>query len=134
MMSCRLMITDDSRVTFAEMKRMLEGTQIEIVQYCRSGEEAIEAYAQVRPDVTTMDIVMPGMDGLETARRILDKWPEARILMVSSLAYDDTIEIARTLGTKGFLFKPFTREELIRTILMAAEQTAPPEADVLLPV
>lgn len=133
-MSCRLMITDDSRVTFAEMSKMLEGTEIEILQYCRSGEEAIEAYAQTRPDVTTMDIVMPGMDGLETARRILGKWPEARILMVSSLAYDDTIEVARTLGTKGFLFKPFTREELIQAIHMAAGQGDQPETDPRLPV
>lgn len=118
-MNYRLMVVDDSRVAYAEMKKLLTDTDIEIVRFCRTGEEAITAYEEVQPDLVTMDIVMPGMDGLEAAREILSRWPEARVLMVSSLAYDDTINMSAEIGAKGFLFKPFIKDTLIATIRSA---------------
>ena len=90
-MSKKLMIVDDSRVVYASMSKMLENSGWEIAQFCRSGEEALKTYPDIQPDVVTMDIVMPGMDGLETARRLLEKWPAAKILFVSSLAYDEMV-------------------------------------------
>jgi two-component system chemotaxis response regulator CheY len=110
------MIVDDSRVVYAQMKNMLEGSDIEVRSYCRTGEEALEQYAVIQPELVTMDIVMPGMDGLETCRQLRERWPEAKVLMVSSLAYDETVENADALGAKGFLFKPFTKETLLESI------------------
>ena len=112
-MSKNIMIVDDSRVVYAEMVKMLEGSEIEIVGFCRSGEEALEKYEELKPDLVTLDIVMPGMDGLETCEQLKERWPEANIFMVSSMAYDDMIDRAATLGAKGFLFKPFTKESLL---------------------
>ena len=109
----RIMIVDDSRVIYAEMKRMLDGSDFEIAAYCKNGEEALEQYEQAAPDLVTMDIVMPGMDGLETCEELKKKWPEANIFMVSSMAYEDIIDQAVALGAKGFLFKPFTKETLL---------------------
>lgn len=109
----RIMVVDDSRVVQEEMKKMLQGTEIEVVAHCRSGEEALERYEEVNPDLVTMDIVMPGMDGLETCREMRERWPECNIFMVSSMAYEDMINDAAALGAKGFLFKPFTRESLL---------------------
>lgn len=109
----RIMVVDDSRVVFAEMKKMLEDTEIEIVCFCRSGEEALEMYEEVAPELVTLDIVMPGMDGLETCKEMRDRWPDANIFMVSSMAYEDMINTAASLGAKGFLFKPFTKESLL---------------------
>ena len=86
-MSKKLMIVDDSRVVYASMSKMLENSGWEIAQFCRSGEEALKTYPDIQPDVVTMDIVMPGMDGVETARRLLEKWPAAKILFVSSLKW-----------------------------------------------
>ena len=108
----RIMVVDDSRVVHVEMKKMLEGTDFEIVEFCRSGEAALEKYESVRPDLVTLDIVMPGMDGLETCEKLKARWPEAQIFMVSSMAYNDVIDRAAALGAKGFLFKPFTKESL----------------------
>ena len=102
----RIMVVDDSRVICAEMKKMLEGSDIEIIGYCRSGEEALEQYGTMKPDLVTLDIVMPGMDGLETCKKLREHYPEA-------MAYDDMIDRAAALGAKGFLFKPFTRETLL---------------------
>lgn len=109
----RIMVVDDSRVVYAEMNKMLQDTEFEIAAYCRSGEEALERYEEVRPELITLDIVMPGMDGLATCGEMRKRWPESRIFMVSSMAYEDTINQAAELGAKGFLFKPFTRESLL---------------------
>ena len=67
----------------------------------------------------TMDIIMQGMDGLDAAEIILKKNPDARIVMISSLAYDDTFERAKTIGTRGFVDKPFHREQLRRVFEQA---------------
>ena len=115
-MAKRVMVVDDSRVQEVQIRKMLEGTDYEVVSYCRSGEEALEQYDGVKPDVVTMDIIMPGMDGLETARAILEEYPDAKIVMVSSLAYDDTFEEARDIGAKAFIDKPFDGEKLLSAL------------------
>ena len=109
----RIMVVDDSRVVHKEMKKMLQDSEIEIVACCRSGEEALECYEEVKPDLVTMDIVMPGMDGMEACRKMRERWPDSNIFMVSSMAYEDIINDAAALGAKGFLFKPFTQESLL---------------------
>lgn len=115
-MKRNIMVVDDSRIVGTQMRKMLEGSDYEVAFFCRSGEEALENYERVQPDLVTMDIVMPGIDGLETCRELRRRWPDAKILMVSSLAYDDTMEAAASLGTQGFLFKPFHREELLEAL------------------
>lgn len=109
----KIMVVDDSRVIFAEMKKMLMDSEFEIAAYCRNGEDALKEYERIKPDLVTMDIVMPGMDGLETCEALKKKWPNAQVFMVSSMAYGDIIDKAAELGAKGFLFKPFTRESLL---------------------
>lgn len=123
-MSNRVMIVDDSMVVYAGMQKQLLGSEFEIVGFCRSGEEALEKYESFQPDLVTLDIVMPGMDGLETCRELMERWPDARILMVSSLAYDDTIKCAESLGAKGFIFKPFDQPNLLAALRKALEDKA----------
>jgi len=115
-MGKRIMIVDDSRVLAFQVRKLLEGTDYEVVAYCQNGEDAIAEYADIQPDVVTMDIIMPGMDGLETARAILEDHPEAKIVMVSSLAYDGTIDEANSIGAKDFVYKPFDRDQLLATL------------------
>ena len=113
-MSKRIMVVDDSRLVRVQLGDVLEGTDYEIAAYCRSGEDAIEQYDSVRPDLVTMDIIMQGMDGLDAAEIILKEHPEARIVMISSLAYGDTFERAKAIGAKGFIDKPFHQEQLVK--------------------
>ena len=112
-MKKKVMVVDDSRVTEIQICKLLEDTDYEVAAYCENGEEAIARYAEVAPDIVTLDIIMPGIDGLETAQVLLDEHPEARIVMVSSLAYDDTFEEAKAIGAKGFIDKPFEKEQLL---------------------
>lgn len=118
-MSRRIMVVDDSRLVRVQLEDVLAGTEYEIAAYCRSGEDAIEQYAAVQPDLVTMDIIMQGMDGLDAAEIILKNHPDARIVMISSLAYDDTFERAKAIGTKGFVDKPFHQEQLLRVFAQA---------------
>lgn len=120
-MGKRIMVVDDSRMIGMQMKNMLEGTGFEVAAYCRDGEEALEQYGQVMPDLVTMDIIMPGMDGLEAAQAILEDYPDAKILMVSSLAYDDTFQEAEQIGAKGFIDKPFVKEKLLEAFQNALQ-------------
>ena len=106
-MSKRIMVVDDSRLVRVQLEDALKGTEYEIAAYCRSGEDAIEQYDAVKPDLVTMDIIMQGIDGLDAAEIILKNHPDARIVMVSSLAYDDTFERAKAIGAKGCIDKPF---------------------------
>ena len=120
----RIMVVDDSRVIYMEMSKMLEDTDIEIAAFCRSGEEALEQYEAVKPDLVTIDIVMPGMSGLEAAEAMIKRWPDANVFMVSSMAYEDVINSAAEIGAKGFLFKPFTKESLLEGLGGALKSVA----------
>ena len=118
-MKKRIMVVDDSRLVRVQLEDVLKGTDYEIAAYCRSGEDAIKQYAEVQPDLVTMDIIMQGMDGLDAAEIILKNHPDARIVMVSSLAYDDTFERAKAIGAKGFVDKPFHQEQLLHVFEQA---------------
>lgn len=115
-MAKRVMVVDDSRIQEFQIRKLLEETDYEVAFYCSNGEQALKVYGEVKPDVVTMDIIMPGMDGLETAQAILEEYPEAKIIMVSSLAYDDTFNEAKAIGAKAFIDKPFDREKLLTVL------------------
>lgn len=118
-MKKRVMVVDDTRIMELQIEEALKGSDYEVVAYCRNGPEAIARYGEVLPDVMTMDILMPGMDGLETAQAIIEQYPDARVVMVSSLAFDDTIDEAVRIGAKTFVYKPFERKELLCALDLA---------------
>lgn len=115
-MSKKIMVVDDSRVVQLQLQKILSDSEYDVVSCCQSGEEAVNQYPLVKPDLVTMDILMPGIDGLEAARQILQSHPDANILMISSLAYDDTITEAKQIGAKGFIYKPFNREQVLKSM------------------
>lgn len=115
-MSKRIMVVDDSRIAQLQLQQILTGNDYEVVACCQSAEEALDTYDKVNPDLVTMDIVMPGMDGLDAARLLLQSHPDARILMISSLAYDDTMDEAKRIGALGFVYKPFDQEQILEAM------------------
>lgn len=115
-MKKRVMVVDDSRVMELQIRKLLEDSQFEVAAYCENGEEAISRYGEVQPDIVTMDIIMPGIDGLEAAQVILEEHPEARVVMVSSLVCEDTIKDAESIGAKTFLYKPIQKEGLLKAL------------------
>ena len=108
-MSKRIMVVDDSRLVRVQLEDVLAGTDYEMQHHCRSGGGRDRRYAEVNPDLVTMDIIMQGMDGIDAAEIILKEHPDARIVMVSSLAYEDTFERARKIGARGLWTNRSTR-------------------------
>mgnify|MGYP001040511276 CR=1 FL=1 len=115
-MGKRIMVVDDSRAVAVQLKSMLADTDYEIAAYCSNGATALELYDEVRPDLVTMDIVMPGIDGLDAARILIEEHPEVRVVMISSLAYEESIDEAKAIGTKAFIYKPLEKERLLTTL------------------
>jgi len=128
-MGKRIMVVDDSRMIYLQMRNMLADTDYEIAAYCKNGEEAVVYYGEVAPDLVTMDIIMPGMDGIETTKALLTLYPDAKVIMVSSLAYDETYEDAKNIGAKGFIDKPFDKPHVLEVFAQVlGEEEEKPEA------
>lgn len=111
----RLLIVDDSNVIRSRIARVI-GTggrdDIQIVGMAKNGVEAINLFVQSRPDVVTMDLTMPEMDGVECTENMVKLNPEVRILVVSALSDKATAIKALQKGAQGFLYKPFTDIQL----------------------
>ena len=121
-MKRKIMIVDDSIVTRSEIEQLLAGTDFDVIGQCRSGEEALEAYEREKPDIVTMDIIMPGIDGIETSRRLLERHPDARIIIISSLVYNQTLEMVKSLGPSiPFVFKPIKKSYFISALLKVCD-------------
>ena len=108
----RLLIVDDSRIICHAIEQYLQGFDVEVVGYAMDGRQALEMFAAQRPDVVTLDITMPKMDGLTVLEEMRKRDSLVRILVVTALSDEETAQRARALGAHGFLNKPFTSEKL----------------------
>ena len=107
-----VLIVDDSIIIRGAIENWLSDLGLEIVGHAADGRQAVEMADSLKPDIVTMDITMPEMDGLTAIEHILKIHPEARIIVVSALAGRETAMTAIKKGAVSFLLKPFTREEL----------------------
>ena len=130
----RVLIVDDTDVMRMMIRLALEGEGFEIVGEATDGITAVELYQSLRPDVVTLDITMPGQDGLQAARQIKGLDPNANIVMVTALGQEDKIKEAVNLGAKEFLVKPFeparivsAREEGLRALGQGGWDEGQPE-------
>lgn len=123
----RLLIVDDSNIIRSRIARAVQAIkyrdklEMTVVGVAKNGSEALSIASKGGIDVVTMDITMPGMDGLETIERLLKMEPHAKVLVVSALDDKSTAIAALRLGACGFLSKPFTDEELLISLLSAAQ-------------
>jgi DNA-binding NarL/FixJ family response regulator len=117
-MSVRVLIADDQELIRAGLKLILQ-TQpdIEVVGEAANGKDAVEAAATLRPDVILMDIRMPGMEGIEATRRILDQESDhPRILILTTFDLDEYVYRALKAGASGFLLKDTPPDQLVAAI------------------
>ena len=108
----RVMLVDDHAVVRSGLSAfLLAFDDLELVGEADSGEKALLLCEHVRPDVVLMDLVMPGMDGIEAIRRITARQPETRILVLTSFAEDEKVFPALKAGALGYLLKDSSPEE-----------------------
>jgi DNA-binding NarL/FixJ family response regulator len=114
--SPRVLVVDDQALVRAGFRMILTARGIEVAGEAADGEEAVSAAERLRPDVVLMDIRMPVMDGLEATRRILDRTPGCRVLMLTTFDLDRYVYRALALGASGFLLKDVTPEHLAAAV------------------
>lgn len=111
-MTRKVLVIDDSPFVFKAVTKALEGTEWEVVGNALDGQLGIDKYVELRPDVITLDVTMPVMDGLETARKLVAINPNVKIVMLSAMGDETLHNEAREIGIKYFLTKPFKPESL----------------------
>ena len=114
--SVRYLIVDDSVFARKSLAKMVEAFGGEIAGEAGDGCTAITEYERTKPDIVFMDITMPQMEGIEAVERIVQEHPDARIIMVSSVGYQDNILAALQKGARHFVQKPVKPEMLYDVI------------------
>jgi NarL family two-component system response regulator LiaR len=115
--SIRVLVTDDHAIVRKGICALLQTEpSIEVVGEAGDGQDAVDEAQRLRPDVIVMDLVMPGIDGVEATRRIRARQPRARILVLTSFAGEDRVLSAIRAGACGYLLKASGPEELVKAI------------------
>ncbi|WP_028551687.1 response regulator [Paenibacillus sp. UNC451MF] len=116
-----VMVVDDTAFMRMVMRGILEDMGMSVVAEARNGREAVELYDKVKPDLVTMDITMPEMDGIEALKEIKGRHPKAKIIMCSAMGQRDMVLEAIRSGAADFVVKPIQRdriEEAVGKIIM----------------
>jgi two-component system chemotaxis response regulator CheY len=114
--SVRYLIVDDSVFARKNLGRIIESFGGQVAGEAGDGLTAITEYERTKPDIVLMDITMPQMEGIEAAEKIVQQSPEARVIMVSSVGYQENIVAALQRGARHFVQKPVKPEVLYEVI------------------
>ncbi len=116
----RALIVDDAAFMRVTLRNVLEPAGYE-VEEAENGEIAIEKYGEFKPDVVTMDITLPEMDGIQAVRQIMKMNPNARVVMVSALGQETMVKDAILAGAKDFVVKPFQPDRVLEAVKKVLE-------------
>ena len=114
--SRRVLIVDDAVVMRMMIKGILAKSGFDVVGEAQNGVEAVEKYVELHPDLVTMDVVMPEMDGIAAVKQILSHDPRARIVMCTSMGQQALVVEAIQAGAKSFITKPFQPPKIVETL------------------
>ncbi len=98
------------------LKYIVETAGHSVVGMAKDGEEAIDMYKKLKPDIVTLDILMKGMDGITALKKIKVLDPKAKCIMVSALGTEDKKEEAGSIGASGYIRKPFKQKDIMTEI------------------
>jgi DNA-binding NarL/FixJ family response regulator len=116
----RILLVDDQRLMREGLRILLElEPDLKIVGEATDGQSALEAYAELKPDVVLMDVRMPGMDGVEATWRLHERWPEARVIILTTFDDDEYVFEGLRAGARGYLLKDVSGHDLadaVRTV------------------
>ncbi|GIM44621.1 chemotaxis protein CheY [Collibacillus ludicampi] len=112
----RIMIVDDAAFMRSLLRQLLTSNGHEVVAEASNAEEAVRKYQEIQPDLVTMDITMPDMDGIEGLKRILGLDPHAKVIMCSAMGQQAMVVEAIKAGAKDFIVKPFDSKRVIEAI------------------
>ena len=119
-MALRVMIVDDALFMRNMLKDIFARAGYDVVGEAEDGEAALERYQEIRPDLVTMDIVMPKRSGIEALRDIISEDPQACVVMVSALGQDSLVLEAVETGARDFIVKPFKEDKVLEVVRRVA--------------
>ena len=114
-----VLIADDAAFMRMMIKNILTQNGHEVVGEAENGAQAVSKYAELKPDVTTMDITMPELDGLSALRQIREADPTARVVMCSAMGQQSMVIESIQAGAKDFIVKPFQADRVLETLTKA---------------
>ncbi|WP_270566370.1 response regulator [Clostridium beijerinckii] len=112
----KVLIVDDAAYMRLSLKAMLERNDFEVIGLAENGIEAIDKYKMLDPDIVTMDITMPEMDGVQALTEIKKIDSNAKVVMISAMGQESIVRTAIMNGAKGFIIKPFKEESVIQSL------------------
>jgi two-component system chemotaxis response regulator CheY len=115
-MSRTVLIVDDAIFMRTMIADILKGAGFEVVGEASSGVEAVQKYKDLKPDLVTMDIVMPDMGGIDAVREIIKEDPDAKILMCSAMGQQGLVVEAIQAGARDFVVKPFQPSRVLEAV------------------
>jgi len=115
-MKARVLIADDASFMRQMIREIIEEEGYEVVGEAANGIEAVEQFDELKPDLVTMDIVMPKCSGIDAVKDILKSNPAARVVMCSALGQETLVMEALQAGAKDFIVKPFKPENVLETL------------------
>jgi two-component system chemotaxis response regulator CheY len=115
-MANRILITDDALFMRVTLKKILTEGGFEVVGEAQNGAEAVALYSQLKPDIVTMDITMPEMDGLQALKEIKKIDPSAKVVMCSAMGQKNMVVEAVQSGAKDFIVKPFQPDRVLESM------------------
>ncbi len=119
-MAKRILITDDALFMRVTLKKILTENGYEVVGEAANGQEAVDLFQSLKPDVVTMDITMPEMDGLEALKAIRAIDPAANVVMCTAMGQKNMVVEAIQAGAKDFIVKPFQPERVLEAMAKVA--------------
>ncbi len=126
----RAVVADDHPVFRQGLRVLLEDLGVDVVAEAPDGTAAVEAALRERPDVVLMDVQMPGLTGIEATRQLLERWPEARVLVLTMVADDEAVFAAIQAGALGYVLKGAGQAEIGRALEAVAAGQAVYGAEV----
>jgi two-component system chemotaxis response regulator CheY len=115
----KVLVVDDAVFMRKTISGALLEAGFEVVGEARTGIEAVKKYRELNPDIVTMDITMPDMDGIDAVKRIKDYDPNCKIIIISAMGQDAMVKEALTAGAVNFLVKPLKMETIVDTLKRA---------------
>ena len=116
MAAIKVLIVDDAVFMRNMIREVFTPDRFEVVAEAANGQEAIERYKQHKPDLVTMDIVMPMMSGIDATRAIVEADPQAKIIMCSALGQEALVMEALDAGASDFIVKPFQPDDVLKVV------------------
>lgn len=117
-----ILIVDDSLFLRHSLKTIFEAHGLEVVGMAEDGQEAIALYGSLMPDLVTMDMTMPHLDGISALKAIREIDPQAKVVMISAMGQELRVVESIQCGASGFVIKPFKEEQLIATVEKLLQQ------------